>query len=53
VFRYNATQKLVSPDGSTRTNSIRAGNTFFRERGLTHSEEFPADPQSALILELK
>jgi hypothetical protein len=53
VFRYNATQQLVSPDGDTRSNLVRAGDTFFRRRGLTHSEEFPDDPQSALVLELK
>ena len=53
AFRYNATQRLVGPDGSTRTNTVTAGDTFFRERGLTHSEEFPNDPQSALFLELK
>ena len=53
AFRYSATQTIALPDGNTRTSSIRAGDTYFRERGLIHSEEFPDDPQSALFLELK
>jgi len=43
----------VRPGGPAQTTAVRAGDTRYQARGLTDSEEYPTDPQSAMYLELK
>jgi hypothetical protein len=53
VYRYDAMQLIVKPDGVNQPDPIKAGHIRFFRRGLTASEELLTDHQSAVILELK
>jgi hypothetical protein len=53
AFRYDSSQSILTPDGASHINDVKAGNILFLERGLTHSEGLTTDRQSAVYLELK
>src|ERR1700733_12231690 len=53
AFRYDSVQSILTPDGTSHASPVKAGDIFFLERGLTHSEELTTDRQSAVYLELK
>jgi hypothetical protein len=53
AFRYDSLQSILTPEGTSHINHVKAGDILFLERGLTHSEGLTTDRQSAVYLELK
>ena len=52
AFRFESSQIILTPDGSSHINPVKAGDILFLKRGLTHSEGLMTDRQSAVYLEL-
>jgi len=53
AFRYDSSQVIVEPGGSSHVNSVKAGDTLYLQHGLTHSEGTLSERQSAVYMELK
>jgi hypothetical protein len=53
AFRFDSLQSILTPDGASHINHVKAGDILFLKRGLTHSEGLTTDRQSAVYLELK
>lgn len=53
AFRFDSSQIILTPDGTSHINPVKAGDVLFLKRGLTHSEGLVTDRQSAVYLELK
>ena len=53
AFRYDSSQIIVEPGGSSHINHIKAGNILYLQHGLTHSEGTLSERQSTVYMELK
>ena len=53
AFRYDSSQVIVEPGGSSHINHIKAGDILYLQHGLTHSEGTLSERQSAVYMELK
>jgi hypothetical protein len=54
VDLVDATVKVTSPDGQSRTSSIKVGGVAWLDKGATHIEEGMSDkPRHAILIDLK